>query len=136
MNAVFDTNVYVSALVFPGGVCDDIVRAARLRRFRVFCSPDILSEVRKVFQKTFRFTEEEVEGLVERILSVAELCYPTFRVQEIGHPDADNRILECAAAADADFLVTGDTKHILPLKKFRDTRIVSPRQFWEIIVKL
>lgn len=134
MDVVFDTNVYISALAFPGGVCDDIFRFARLGKFKVHCSPDILTEVKKVFTVKFKFTEDEAENFVERILAVATLCYPKFRVAEIEHPDADNRILECAVACDADFIVTGDTKHILPLKKFQDTRIISPRQFLDLII--
>lgn len=129
MNIVFDTNVYISAFAFPGGTCDEAVRASRVGRFKVYCSPDILSEAKRVFQRKFHFSEEEAEGFADRILAVAELCYPKFRVQEIEHPDADNRILECALAVDADFLVTGDAKHLLPLRTFQDTRIISPRQF-------
>ncbi|MYA04561.1 MAG: hypothetical protein F4Y37_08125 [Caldilineaceae bacterium SB0664_bin_22] len=45
-------------------------------------------------------------------------------------PDhADNRILECGLEASADYLVTGDRRHLLPLKKYRGTRIVNTPQF-------
>jgi predicted nucleic acid-binding protein len=43
--------------------------------------------------------------------------------------EADHRVLECALAARADFLVTGDKKHLHPLKRFRGIRILSPRAF-------
>jgi len=45
-------------------------------------------------------------------------------------PDPDDEmILECAMAAEADFIVTVDKKHLLPLREFQGTRIVSPSDF-------
>jgi predicted nucleic acid-binding protein len=38
-------------------------------------------------------------------------------------------ILECALAAEADFIVSGDKKHLLALRQFRGTPIVSPVDF-------
>ncbi len=46
--------------------------------------------------------------------------------------EADNRILECAVAARADYLVTGDKEHLLPIETFRGVRIVSPAGFLDI----
>ena len=58
---------------------------------------------------------------------------PTERIDVITAKDDDNRILECALAARAEFLVTGDKEHLLPLGSYRDTRIVTPAQFLEIL---
>lgn len=41
----------------------------------------------------------------------------------------DNRILECALAADAKFVVTGDKKHLLPLGSFQGVSIVGLADF-------
>ena len=46
----------------------------------------------------------------------------------------DNRFLECAGEAKADFLITGNTKHF-PSEKFQKTRIVSPAEFLIALVK-
>jgi predicted nucleic acid-binding protein len=48
--------------------------------------------------------------------------------------DDDNRILECVAAAQAEFLVTGDKEHLLPLGSYRGTKIVTPAQFLDLPV--
>lgn len=132
MKVVLDTNVYISAMVFPGGVCDQVIRLLRGGDFGVCVSPDILTEIRKVLMEKFHLTEDEVLDAVDRVLAFAKIVYPRFRIDKIKNPAADNRILECAAEAKADFLVTGDKKHILPLKKFESTRIVSPSQFLEL----
>jgi putative PIN family toxin of toxin-antitoxin system len=133
VNVVFDTNVYISALAFPGGICDHIFRFARLKKFDLLVSPDILTELKVVFTKKFKYSEDEAENIVDRVLAVAGLIYPRFRIAEIEHPDADNRILECASECAADFLVSGDKRHILSLKRFGDTRIISPSQFVDLI---
>ena len=135
MNVVLDTNVYISALIFPGGVCDQIFRYAHTKRFDTFVSPDILTELKNVLTRKFKISEDEAVEIVDRVVAVAKLTYPRFRVAEIDTPDADNRILECAMEAHVNFIVTGDKKHILPLKRFKDTRIISPSQFLDLILK-
>ena len=42
----------------------------------------------------------------------------------------DNKILECALAAGADIIVSGD-KHLLELVKFRKARILTPKEFFD-----
>ncbi|MCJ7803764.1 MAG: hypothetical protein MUP18_04120, partial [Desulfobacterales bacterium] len=49
-------------------------------------------------------------------------------IDVIAHPDEDNRVLECAVDGRADFIVTGDARHILPLKGFRRIKILSPSE--------
>jgi putative PIN family toxin of toxin-antitoxin system len=136
VNVVFDTNVYISALVFPGGICDQIFRIIRNDRIKLFVSPDILTGLKKILTDKFKLSEEDVENAISRVLAIAQLTYPRFRIGKIKSPDADNRILECAVEAKASFLVTGDKKHILPLKRFNDIHIVSPSQFLNIIERI
>ena len=47
------------------------------------------------------------------------------------HPE-DDLILSAAASANADYLVTGDAG-LLGLTVFRETQIVSPRAFLDIL---
>lgn len=129
MKIVLDTNVLLSALVFPGGPPEKILTMARLGELALCISPDIFSELRKVLRLKFKYTEEEVEDFIERFRAFAQMVYPEERLDLITRVDADNRILECAVQAKADFLVTGDKKDILPLKKIKSTVIVSPSQF-------
>jgi hypothetical protein len=50
----------------------------------------------------------------------------------INEDSEDNRILECALASGADIIVSGD-KHLLKLGKFRKTKILTPREFFDSI---
>ncbi len=132
MKVVLDTNVLLSALIFPGGPPEKIVGLARLREIQVFLSPDILTELRKVLRKKFQYSEEETEEFIQRILTFAQLVYPTERLQIIMRVDADNRILECARESGADFIVTGDKRDLLPLKMFGNAPILAPAPFLDL----
>ena len=59
---------------------------------------------------------------------------PKGKITEANDPD-DNKFLECALEANADFLITGNKKHF-PLKSFHRTRIVSPRDFIDTALKV
>ena len=52
-----------------------------------------------------------------------------MRLAVITAKESDNRILECAVAGQAAFIVTGDRKHLLPLGEYSGIRIVSPADF-------
>lgn len=130
MIIVCDTNVLVSALAFPGGVPDKILRAVFSGRLEHATSPDILTELRKVLKKVLGVEDKTIESLVKFVAESSRLVYPTERLHIIKEDESDNRILECAVTAKADFLITGDKKHLLPIKKYHGTAIVSPRDFF------
>jgi predicted nucleic acid-binding protein len=58
---------------------------------------------------------------------IAERVEPSVTATEALDPD-DNRFLECAEAAEAEFLITGNLKHY-PKGLYKNTRIVNARQF-------
>jgi predicted nucleic acid-binding protein len=47
--------------------------------------------------------------------------------------ESDNKFLELAETCNADYLITGNTKHF-PMKEYKNTKIVSPKEFWELEV--
>ena len=66
-----------------------------------------------------------------RLLSTV-VVDPEASISIVKGSEADNRILECAVEARADFIVTGDKRHLLPLATFRGVKIVSPAEFLEL----
>lgn len=135
MRVVLDTNVLVSALAFPGSKPDQILSRIRRGEIDLFISPFILSELDRVLQEKFRHTKNEAEDRVSAISAIAQLVQPTGQVKVIQAKDDDNRILECATAARADFLITGDKEHLLPLGSFQGTRIVTPADFLDLLTE-
>ena len=128
MRVVLDTNVIISALNFPGN--EQLVLELALRgRFEFFLSLFILEEVAGVSVRKFRWDEERTARAIRVLENAATLIEPP-RVSEIiegGH--ADNRVLDCTVAASADYLVTGDRRHMLPLGEHHGTRIVNAPRF-------
>ncbi len=135
MRVVCDTNILISAYVFPGGPPDQVLNFARLKEITLCLSPDILSEFRKVLTFKFKYTQEEASDFIDRLTVFSEMIYPHERLHLIERVDADNRILECAVKAEADFLITGDKRDILPLKSIEKTIIVTASEFLEYYKK-
>jgi putative PIN family toxin of toxin-antitoxin system len=132
IRVVADTNVYVSAIVF-GGTYEVILALARAGVVDLFVSPAIQSELRSVLGHTFGWAESQVREALAEVNALASLTRSSVKLSGILAHDADHRILECALAAHADFLVTGDKRHLQPLRTFRGVRIVSPRQFLNLL---
>ena len=129
MRVVFDTNVYVSALVIPGGAAERAVRMAIDGGFELAISRPIRDELLGVLARKFARESEELARTAIFVASLAERVTPTGRIQVLPE-DADNRILECASAASADVVVTGN-QEILSLKTWQGIEILSLRQFLE-----
>ena len=126
---VCDTNVLLAALIFPGGPPDQVVQMVRAGQKMHFTSPDILTEFRQALRHKFRFAAREAQNAVARIVAFSQMVYPTERVAVVARKAADNRILECAIAARAGVLVTGDLRDLIPLGRYRRTRIVTAAEF-------
>jgi len=129
MRVVLDTNIYLSGLNFPESFPGKVLRLARSKKIRVYCSKFIIDELKKNLIVKFDYEVSMAEKFIEEILKFVLIVRAQKKVKIISKKDDDNRILECALAAKAEYLVTGDKKHILPLKEFRGVRIISAKEF-------
>ena len=129
IRVVLDTNVIVSALNFPQSNVAQILALIQEGTLLFSTSRFILEELEGVLCKKFKWRKDRAQQARELIRSMAELVEPQVAISLIKEDDDDNRILECAEASAADFLITGDKGHLLPLKAFRNIRIISPAEF-------
>lgn len=124
---VFDTNVYVSAFITPGGRGE----AAYLRAVRgevgLVTSVPILTELARKLREKFHWDDEHIQNACRHIASVAEVVKPKKRISVLSD-DADNRILECAKEARAEIIVTGD-RHLLRLREYEKIAIITLAAF-------
>jgi putative PIN family toxin of toxin-antitoxin system len=104
----------------------------------VYVSEDIGLEISKVLQYPqvakilMKIGIHEKDVL--RILAVNSMkVEPEVKLHVVNEDAEDNKILECALAAKADLIVSGD-KHLLKLGKFKRTRIVTPREFFDSLI--
>lgn len=134
MRFVLDTNVIVSGLNFPGNE-RRCIELASADGYELCISQFILEELADILQRKFRWEAPRVERTIAALLEAAIVVEPTARVTEIRRDQDDNRILECAVAAYAEYLVTGDKRDLLPLKEFRGVKIVSATEFLNAMQK-
>ena len=128
MRVVADTNILVSGLLF-GGHPEQVFLAGLRGEIQLLTSLFLLKELEKVLKGKFRFNIHLVREIVEEVRAVAEIVEVSSHINAISYPDEDNRVLECAVDGRADFIVTGDTKHILPLKEYGGIKILSASEF-------
>ncbi len=110
------------------GTADEVLALGRAGVIEVFISPPILEEIEGVLLRKFRWAAPRVREAVRAIRSFAVLVTPEESVDVVREDEPDNRVLECALAASANVIVTGD-QHLLKLKRFRSVLIASPRVF-------
>lgn len=127
---VFDSNVLVAAYNWPGGMADRAYWLVRRGAVELHTSPFILGEVDRILREKFGWADDRAERAVaQTCLISAGVHKPAEDVEVIEDDPTDNRILECALAAGAEFLVTGDKKHLLPLGSLRGVSIIGLRDF-------
>ena len=96
---------------------------------QLYHSPAIEGELQRTLHDKFRWTDLQVRDALSELRAVSHRLLPTLHLRDIVTADTDHRILECAVSAQADYLITGDKRHLQPLKRFRGIAIVSPRAF-------
>lgn len=127
MKAVFDTNIFVSALAIPGGQAERAIDLVIDARVQLCISKEIIHEVLGVLAGKFSKGPEELARTAVFLSELAELVIPRKKLTVLDD-EPDNRILECAVAGHADIIVTGD-RAMLDLKRYQEIRILSLRQF-------
>lgn len=127
MKVVFDTNILVSALVFPGGRGEAALRRIVEEQDQLVISKPILDELLGILGRKFARDAEELAHAAVFLSELGILVKPRQRLRAV-KDDPDNRILECAIAGRADAIVTGD-KALLGLREYRSVRILSLREY-------
>ena len=128
---VLDTNVVVSAHLKAGGLEACVLDLALASKLQLYVSHDVLAEYEEVLRRPrFRIESKKVSQSLRLIKKRAKNVTPTLTLSVSPDPD-DNRFLECAEAANADYRVTGNRRHFPA--KYRNTLVVNARQLIEII---
>ncbi len=128
MKVVLDTNVLVSGLLTPFGTCGEIVRMLTSGALSLCVDARILLEYDAVLRRPrFDIDPRMIDILMAYVESSAQVCATVPLVESLDDPD-DDAFVEVALAAEADCIVTGNTRHF-PAKLRCGSRVLSPRQF-------
>jgi len=130
LRVVFDTNVLVAAFA-ADGLCAKLLRRANKREFVLLVCPIILEEFQGALKKKLDATEEEIGKALALLREVSVMtgeAPPGAKLTRIVRDPDDDLLLFCAAAAEADLLVTGD-KDLLEIGEHGKIKILDPRGF-------
>jgi putative PIN family toxin of toxin-antitoxin system len=127
LKAVFDSNIFISAMAIPGGQAERAIDLVIDARVALCISKALIHEVLGVLAKKFSKDPEELARTAVFLADLADLVAPRRKLKVLDD-EPDNRILECAVTGRADVIVTGD-RAMLSLQKYRGIRIISLRQF-------
>ena len=127
MRVVFDSNIFISALVFPGSQAGQALVRVLDGTDTLVLSKAILDEVLVTLARKFSRDPEALSQTAILLSEMAEMVKPTRKVV-VFKDDPDNRVLECAKAGQAECIVTGD-KAMLQLKQYGNIRLVSLREY-------
>ena len=133
IRVVLDTNILISALLSPQGPPAQVFLLVLLDPDTQLCvSGDIFAEYEEVIRRPrLNRSEGEVAAALRAIRETSFWVKPTEKVYACSDPD-DDIFLECAQAAAAHFLVTGNARDF-PAAWF-STRIVTAREFLDAVI--
>ncbi len=128
MRVVLDTNILISAFVFPGGVPEAVFRMAVEEQIDVISSGPLLAEFGRVLNQKFEWEPLRVAEALAQVADTVTVIHPRERVRIVNEDPADDRVLEAAAAGDAEVIVSGDVD-LLRLRSWRGIRILKASAF-------
>ena len=132
---VLDTNIIVSSVISQRGYSAKIRGKWQSGEVQLATSREILQEVEWVLnypriQKRHRWTPKQVSEFVKQIRANSVFVAKTRKVKAVEEDPDDDKFIECALAAKARIIITGDP-HLLSIKKYKNISIVTPREFIE-----
>lgn len=129
MKVVFDTNIVASASFWRGKAFDCLSAWASGRVVAVV-SPQILSEYFETLNELAdRYPDKLRVEWAEALTASADLVFPANRARGAVADPHDEMFLECALAGEATRIVSGDKKHLLPLREGRGIEVVTADAF-------
>lgn len=131
LRLVVDTNIVVSAALKPDGLQRTVLLLAITKPTRLYVSNAILTEYRDMLSRPeFQIRKGLRQQLLDLIRKRAHLVNPVRAVEVTNDPD-DNMFVECADAARADYLVTGNLGHFP--RFWKNTKVVASREFLNLV---
>jgi putative PIN family toxin of toxin-antitoxin system len=133
MKIVIDANIFVSASIW-GGIPNAVIERVDDKLDILFITDEIVAEIERVLRKPkLHRSEERISYTIEHIKKIGQKIIPSQKITAGGSRDkTDNKYLECAVACNADYIISGDI-HLLELKRCGGARIVTAREYLEIV---
>ena len=134
-----DTNVIVSAGTIAQGPPAQVMQAWRGGDIRVATSAPILREVADVLSRPYfvnvsGWTPKRIAIYLDELRGGAHIVPGRTATRVSVDPD-DDKLFACAVEAHADYIVSGDEKHVLPVGTYEGIQAISPRDFVDTVLE-
>lgn len=131
LRLVIDPNIIVSAALKPDGLQRTVFLLAITKPSRLYVTEAILAEYRQVLARPeLKIRKGLRQQYLDLIRNHAALVRKLRPLQVAKDPD-DDKFLECADAARADYLLTGNQRHFP--KFWKKTKVITSREFIGIV---
>lgn len=133
---VLDTNIFISGFLWEGNEAE-LIRKIERKEAINFINPEILLEIEKVINRD-KFKELLIKAnltadeILQKIISISHIVVgPEMRENIIKADPTDDKFIECAINAKADYIVSGD-RHLLDLREYRNIKMVTTSEALEL----
>ncbi|MCK4385557.1 MAG: putative toxin-antitoxin system toxin component, PIN family [candidate division Zixibacteria bacterium] len=139
LKAVLDTNLFISGLLTTKGNPAKILNRWKAGFFDLVISLPILKEIERVIlypkiKRRLSWTDARLNEFLLGLAQFSIMVSGESKVDVIKEDPTDNKYLACAQEGQADYIVTGD-KHLLKEGKYKGTKIITPKEFLDILRK-
>lgn len=128
MKVVLDTNILISGIFWDGNE-SELMKQCKVKEIINFASPETLNELERVLgYPKFGLTPGEIEDQMKNVLSFSSVVNPKIHVSIVEREPSDNIFLNCALAAGADFIISGND-HLLEIQEYNGIVILNASSF-------
>lgn len=133
IKAVLDTNVLISGIFWKGPPLK-VLTAWQNHRFDLVISRPILTEYRRVLTEMTKkkHPSPAIASIMEIIERHSEIVEPARFAKTVCSDPSDDKFLEAAVAARADYIISGDSA-LLRLERYHEIEIVKPARFLDLL---
>ena len=129
---VFDTNILISALLSNGSKPDLCINLARNGEIESVTCTEILSEFQQKLIQKFHYPVADAQGVIDEIVGFSRIVVIANTLQVVEADPKDDMIVECGVVGKASHIITGDRKHLLPMRRYQNIDIVTATDFLTI----
>ena len=112
-----------------GGVPYDCIVLAQEGKVEGLTCDEILDEFVDKLTTKFSFSSHDISEIMAELLDFLHIVEISNRLKGVTADPDDDMVVECALVGDATHIVTGDQKHLLPLKNYQGILIIKPADF-------
>jgi putative PIN family toxin of toxin-antitoxin system len=131
LRLILDINILISAALKPDGLQRTVLLLAITKPARLYVTEPIIAEYREVLSRPKMNIRKGLQQRMLQLIRNRSYAVKPSRPLQVTPDPNDNKFLECADAARADYLVTGNQRHFPPF--WKKTKVITSRDFVSIV---